>query len=180
MQWADSKGNIYDPDECKGIKLNNDETFTVKLKVKDNSKKINVRVAETCSGNGEINVSEVIDGNVYPLEKGYGVQSFSKYFGFGETYHIEAVGKNSKAFLYWTDSQGNRIPDRILTGTMTTDLDYTAWFSAADYKVTASLAAGSGPDWGTVSVGSDGYSKLHAFSAVQSSMSSSMALSMPA
>ena len=92
----------------------------------------------------------------------------SEYFAYNSTYTMEAKDmagyKGNEHFYYyfkyWTDSEGNQYRDKKISGTLTSDVEYTAVFeevSSNACRITASLAAGMGPGWGSASVDGEYY-----------------------
>lgn len=164
--WTDSKGKTYGPDECSAIKIDGDEHFTLKLKMSANAKKLTVKVSDGYENCGGVKLSLIDNekGINYDLKH---VDNLSNYFAYNSTYTLEAdnlTGTIEKPCYYyfkcWTDSKGNQYRDKKISGTLTSDVEYTAEFGEKGYWVTASLAAGVGSGWGSTYVDREGCNEL--------------------
>lgn len=173
--WTDSKGKTYGPGECDGIKVDGDMHFTLKLKKSENAKKLTVKASDGFENlKGVINLSwggvfMSLTDNETGLNYDWSTLLYlSEYFAYNSTFTMEAKDmagyKGDKHFYYyfkyWTDSEGNQYRDKKISGTLTSDVEYTAVFeefSGNAHRITASLAAGMGPGWGSASVDKEYY-----------------------
>ncbi|MBQ0082025.1 MAG: hypothetical protein KBT41_01910, partial [bacterium] len=166
VSWTDSKGKTYGPDECSAIKIDGNEHFTMKLKRSANAKKLTVKVSDGYENCGGVKLSLIDNekGINYDLKH---IDNLSNYFAYNSTYTLEAdnlTGTIAKPCYYyfkcWTDSKGNQYRDKKISGTLTSDVKYTAEFGEKGYWVTASLAAGVGSGWGSTYVDREGCNEL--------------------